>query len=209
MSHLARTARAALVCVAASLLVSCSDKKPAPQPQQAAGPTPDSFRVAFQTARGTFVVEARRAWSPHGVDRFFELVSGGLLDDNAFFRVVPKFIVQFGALADPKVNAKWDSLRIPVDPPREKNLRGTIAFAQEDPAARTHQLFINLADNANLDLAKFVPIGRVVDGMNIVDSIYSGYREKPDYHLIATLGNDYLHRMFPRLDYVTTAQVIR
>jgi peptidyl-prolyl cis-trans isomerase A (cyclophilin A) len=188
--------------------ISCSDKRPTP-PSAAVGPTPDSFQVAFETTRGRFVVEAHRRWAPNGVDRFYQLVSAGLLDDNGFFRVVPKFIVQFGAFGDKKVNAHWDSLRIADDPRVEKNLRGTIAFAQEGPGSRTHQLFINLSDNPHLDRDKFAPIGRVVSGMGVVDSIYTGYREKPDYHLIATLGNDYLRRMFPKLDYITTARIVR
>jgi peptidyl-prolyl cis-trans isomerase A (cyclophilin A) len=187
--------------------IACADTKSTPTRSVPVGPTPDSFRVAFETTRGTFVVEAHRAWSPKGVDRLHELVSAGLLDDNAFYRVVPKFIIQFGALADPKVNARWDSLRIADDPRVEQNRRGTMAFAQEGPGSRTHQLFINLSDNPHLDRAGFVPIGRVVDGMQVVDSVYTGYREKPEYHLIATLGNAYLRRMFPRLDYIVTARL--
>ena len=200
---------AALLLLAVTfILASCGDKKTPPPTSTPAGPTPDSFQVTFETTRGRFVIEAHRAWAPKGVDRFYELVSAGLLDDNAFYRVVPKFIVQFGALADPKVNARWDSLPIADDPRVEKNRRGTIAFAQEGHGSRTHQLFINLSDNAHLDRAGFVPIGRVVDGMGVVDSIYAGYREKPEYHLIATLGNEYLRRMFSKLDYIVTARLL-
>src|SRR3712207_3738143 len=57
---------------------------------------PDSFRVAFETTRGTFVVDAIRGWAPKGVDRFHELVSDGYFRDVAIFRVVPGFIAQFG-----------------------------------------------------------------------------------------------------------------
>jgi peptidyl-prolyl cis-trans isomerase A (cyclophilin A) len=184
----------------------CSSSK-SPTPRSAVGATPDSFRVVFETTRGTFVVQAERRWSPRGVDRFYQLASDGLFDDNGFFRVVPKFIVQFGAFGDKRVNAKWDSLKIADDPRVQKNLRGTVAFAQEGRDSRAHQLFINLSDNPHLDRDNFVPIGRVVSGMNVVDSIYAGYREKPDYHLIATLGNEYLRRMFPKLDYITTARI--
>lgn len=190
-------------------VVACNAKRAAPVQSAVTGPTPDSFRVAFETTRGRFVVEAHRSWAPKGVDRFFELVSVGALDDNAFFRVVPNFIVQFGAPGDPKVNAHWNSLRIADDPPAQKNLRGTIAFATEGPGTRTNQLFVNLADNTHLDRIGFAPIGRVVDGMGVVDSIFAGYREKPEYHLLATLGNEYLRRIFPKLDYVTTARIIR
>src|SRR4051812_4585165 len=183
------------VALAALVLAgACGEKQSASPPPVSVGPTPDSFRVAFETTRGRFVVEAHRRWAPKGVDRFYELVTAGLLNDNGFYRVVPRFIVQFGALADPKINAHWDSLRIADDPRVQRNQRGTMAFAQEGAGSRTHQLFINLADNAHLDRANFVPIGRVIDGMSVVDSIYTGYREKPEYHLIATLGNTYLHR---------------
>lgn len=189
--------------------VACGDRSKSQAIAPPIGPAPDSFRVSFETTRGTFIVEARRAWSPLGVDRFYALTSGGLFDDNGFFRVVPGFIVQFGANGDPTVNAQWDSLPIADDRRVEKNLRGTIAFAKEGPDSRTHQLFINLADNAHLDRDGFVPFGRVVDGLGVVDSIYAGYREKPEYHLIATIGNAYLHRMFAKLDYITTAKVIK
>jgi peptidyl-prolyl cis-trans isomerase A (cyclophilin A) len=187
----------------------CSEKPASSTSSAPAGPTPDSFRVAFETTRGRVVIEAHRAWAPKGVDRLYELVSAGALDDNAFFRVVPNFIVQFGAPGDPKANAHWNSLRIADDPPAQKNLRGTIAFATEGPGTRTNQLFVNLADNTHLDRIGFAPIGRVVEGMGVVDSIFAGYREKPEYHLLATLGNEYLQRMFPKLDYVTTARIIR
>lgn len=187
----------------------CSDKRPAPVQSPAAGQTPDSFRIAFETTRGRFVVEAHRSWAPRGVDRLYELVSVNAFDDNGFYRVVPKFVVQFGAPGDPKVGAHWDSLRIADDPPLEKNLRGTIVFATEGPGSRTRQLFINLSDNAHLDRDGFAPVGRVIEGMGVVDSIYAVYRERPDYHLIATIGNDYLHRMFPKLDYITTARIVR
>ena len=201
--------RAAVLFFISIAIAACNEKRAAPVPSTPAGPTPDSFRVVFETTRGRVVIEAQRRWAPKGVDRLYELVSTGALDDNAFFRVVPTFIVQFGAVGDPNVNAHWDSLHIADDPPLEKNIRGTIAFATEGPGTRANQLFINLSDNAHLDHSGFVPLGRVVEGMGIVDSIFSGYREKPDYHLIASLGNTYLRRMFPKLDYVTTARIIR
>src|SRR5213593_3684269 len=91
----------ALACVAAA----CREKSPTSRASSPAGPTPDSFRVAFETTRGRFVVEAHRSWAPRGVDRLYALASAGLFDDNGFFRVVPRFIVQFGAIGDPKLNA--------------------------------------------------------------------------------------------------------
>jgi len=177
-------------------------------PRPPAGPAPDSFRVAFTTNRGTFVVQANKAWAPNGVQRFYELASEGFFDQNRFYRVLPGFIAQFGANDDRKRNERWEKTPLPDDPRREKNLRGTVAYAMLGPNSRTHQLFVSLKDNASLDAQGFVPIGRVVEGMSVVDSLYDEYGEDPKYHLIATQGNKYLARMFPKLDYITSATIV-
>ena len=172
------------------------------------GPAPDSFRVAFETTRGRFVVQVWRAWAPKGADRFHDLVAEGFFDGNAFFRVVPEFIAQFGANDDKALNELWDAKPIRDDPVTQANEHGTLVFAAAGPDSRSHQLFVNLGDNKNLDKQGFAPIGRVVEGQSIADAIYSGYGESPSYHLLATLGNSYLRRMFPKLDYIKTVQLI-
>jgi cyclophilin family peptidyl-prolyl cis-trans isomerase len=196
-----------IVAVAASANA-CRDK-PSHVRTAPVGPAPDSFRVAFETTRGRFVVQVWRAWAPKGADRFHDLVAEGFFDGNAFFRVVPEFIAQFGASDDRKVNEQWDAKPITDDPVTQGNRHGTLVFAAAGPNSRAHQLFVNLADNKSLDKQGFAPIGRVVEGQAVADAIYSGYGESPSYHLLATLGNSYLRRMFPRLDYIKTAQVIQ
>jgi peptidyl-prolyl cis-trans isomerase A (cyclophilin A) len=187
------------------LVASCADKSPPPQ-SSTTTQTPDSFRVVFETSRGPFVVQVAHAWAPRGADRFYDLVQQHFFDDARFFRVVPGFVVQFGLSGDPKKNEPWDQ-RIPDDSVRQTNARGTIVFATQGPNTRSHQLFINLADNARLDGMGFAPIGRVIEGMNVVDSLYSEYGESPDQQFIQTLGNAYLDRTFPKLDRIKTARV--
>lgn len=189
-----------------SLVTAACAKKSEPPKSPAATQTPDSFRVAFETSRGSFVVQVNRAWAPLGADRFYDLVQQHFFDDTRFFRVVPGFVVQFGLSGDPKKNEPWDK-RIADDSVRQTNARGTIVFATQGPNTRTHQLFINLGDNARLDEMGFAPIGRVVDGMSVVDSLYSEYGESPDQQFIQTLGNSYLDRTFPKLDRIKTAKV--
>ena len=188
------------------LVLACKDAPP-PRPAML-GPAPDSFRVAFTTSRGNFVVGVSRAWAPRGADRFHELVGDGFFDENRFYRVLPGFIAQFGANDDRKRNKQWEDTPLPDDTAREKNRRGTISFATLGPGSRTHQLFINLKDNASLDAQGFAPIGRVIEGMSVVDSLYDEYGEDPRYQLIATQGNKYLARMFPKLDYIRTARIV-
>jgi peptidyl-prolyl cis-trans isomerase A (cyclophilin A) len=207
--HARRAASLTVFLVLSAAAIACSDKPATPARTAPVGPAPDSFRVAFETTRGRFVVEVRRAWAPNGADRFYDLVAEHFFDDNAFFRVLPEYIAQFGVNNDRKINDVWEAKKIPDDKVLQKNERGTLTFASDGKDTRTHQLFFNLKDNArNLDGDGFAPIGRVVDGMPVVDSIYSGYGETVNYHLVATLGNSYLKRMFPKIDYIKTATIV-
>lgn len=193
---------------AVSLVASlaCAGEKP---PRRIpAGPMPDTFRVALETTKGRIVVEAYREWSPLGVKRFYELVNTGAFDDNVFYRVVPNFVAQFGTPGDPKLTAKLDSVTLPDEPRKTKNLRGTFAYAHEGPGTRSHTLFINRRDADHLDKQGFTPIGRVIEGMAVVDSLQWPYREKADHHLLATLGNRYMQINFPKADYVKSATVV-
>jgi peptidyl-prolyl cis-trans isomerase A (cyclophilin A) len=194
-----------VIIVVLPSLTACGDEPPRPVVTRAA---PDSFRVAFETNRGNFVVAGNRSWAPNGADRFYQLAASHFFDEQRFFRVLSGYIAQFGASGEPKINEQWEGKKIPDDPRREKNVRGTISFASDGPGSRTHQLFVNLKDNPKLDAQDFVPIGRVVEGMSMLDSLNDDYGESPKYHLIATLGNSYLRRMFPKLDYIKTARVV-
>jgi peptidyl-prolyl cis-trans isomerase A (cyclophilin A) len=172
------------------------------------GPSmPKEYKVKFDTSKGPFTVEVHREWAPLGSDRFYELVTTGFYDDARFFRVMPKFVVQFGINKDPKVSAHWREMNIPDDAVHEKNLRGYLTYAMGGRDTRTTQVFINLVDNVSLDAQGFSPFGRVIDGMNVVDSLYSGYGETPQQDLIQTQGNEYLKSQFPLMDYVKTAKI--
>lgn len=175
---------------------------------------PDEFRVAFDTTKGRFVVEVHRAWAPRGADRFYNLVRNGYYDGNRFFRVVDGFVAQFGMHGDPAVNEAWDMATISDDPDAEMNTRGRITFAHGGPDTRTTQLFINLGDNLNLDTMGFPPFGEVVEGMEVVTSLYAGYGDGapygngPDQMRIGQDGNEYLDREFPLLDAIETARIV-
>jgi peptidyl-prolyl cis-trans isomerase A (cyclophilin A) len=187
--------------------VACGEKERTLKPPPT-GTVPDTFRVAFETTKGRFVVEAYRDWAPIGVKRFYELATMGAFNDNSFYRVIANFVVQFGTPGDPKITAVLDSVKLPDEPRVAKNERGTIAYAHEGPGTRSHSLFINRRYADHLDTTGFVPIGRVVEGMAVVDSIHWPYKERPDHHLIATIGNKYLHRMYPKTDYITSASIV-
>lgn len=170
---------------------------------------PATFKAKFETSKGAFVVQVTRAWAPRGADRFYNLVKNGFYDDLRFFRVVPDFMVQFGINGNPAVQSHWRSANIPDDRVTQSNKRGTITFATSGPNARTTQVFINFADNGDLDRLGFAPFGRVVSGMDVVDAINAEYREAPDQRAMQAQGNAYLAQRFPRLDYIKQATIVR
>ena len=209
-----------VACVTLALTSACArgsrNDSPLANPtaQQLAERAPDTVRVRFETSKGPFVVEAYRAWSPNGVDRFYQLSKMGFFDGVRFFRVISGFMAQFGMHGDPAVTSAWYDRAIPDDPVAHSNARGTITFATRGPNSRTTQLFISYRDNGNLDAMGFTPFGVVTEGMNVVDSLYSGYGDGapdgqgPDQDIMRAQGNAYLQRGFPKLDYITKATVL-
>jgi len=184
-------------------------------PTQATEQAPPVYRVKFETTKGDVIIQVNRAWAPLGADRFYNLVKIGYLNDNAFFRVIPGFMVQFGINGNPEANRAWKQSEIADDPVTQSNRRGYLTFATAGPNSRTTQLFINFQDNStSLDGQGFAPIGQVVEGMSVVDSVYSGYGEGapngtgPDQRFIQAGGNKYLRKDFPNLDYIKTATIM-
>lgn len=169
---------------------------------------PPTFQAAFDTSKGRFVVEVHREWAPIGADRFYNLVKNGFFDDVRFFRVIAGQLAQFGMHGDPAVQDAWRDAVVRDDPVMHGNTRGTVSFASRGPNTRTTQLFVNLRDNRAYDRLGFAPFGEVVSGMDVVDSLYAGYEERPEQGLIDEEGNTYLQREFPNLDYIRKAAVV-
>src|SRR5262245_7957055 len=191
-------------------------ESPLLQPKSAAmtQTAPATFKAKFQTSQGDFVVEAHRDWALLGVDRFYNLVKNGFYDGTCFFRVISGFMAQLGIHGDPKVSAAWRQERIRDDPVKQTNTRGYISYAMAGPNTRTTQLFINYTDNSRLDQMGFAPIGRVVEGMDVVDRLYSGYGEGaprgkgPDQGRLQAEGSAYLTKEFSQLDCIQKATII-
>jgi cyclophilin family peptidyl-prolyl cis-trans isomerase len=198
--------------VMASLVAAACRAPASPAPEPAAAVT----RVRIETSKGAFVLEVNRQWAPRGADRFLELVRTKFFDDSRFFRVREKYIAQFGIAGDPAVTKKWDGKYFPDDSVRTSNVRGTFAFAMTGPNLRNTQIYINLVDNKQLDAQGFSPVGRVVEGMDVVDRIYSGYGEDAGGGLrlgkqqkMLEEGNKHLDANFPKLDRLVSARVVR
>ncbi len=176
---------------------------------------PNVFRVKFETSAGNFVIETHRDWAPLGADRFYELVRAKYFDDSRFFRTVAGKWVQFGIAGDPKVALKWRNRTIEDDPVRQSNKLGFVAFAFTKPGTRATELYINLGDNSQQDAQGFAPFGKVVEGMDVVQKLYSGYGENSGGGMRAghqdrmfEEGNAYLDREYPKVDKLIRAYIV-
>jgi len=182
-------------------------------PSLATEKAPDLYRVKMETTAGDFIIEVHREWAPRGADRFYNLVKIGYFDDVAFFRVLASFMAQAGFHGNPAVSKVWLSARIKDDPVKQSNYPGTVTFATGGPNTRSAQFFINYGDNSYLDESGFAPFGKVVDGLESVKALYSGYGEGepngkgPGQGKLYRLGNEYLKAEFPELDYITRATI--
>ena len=141
-------------------------------------PEAETYTATIATAKGDIVIELFADIAPNTVNSFVFLAEQRFFDGIIFHRVVPNFVVQGG---DPTGTGTGGPGYITGDEPNEvRNETGTIAMAKG--AGQPYfgsQFFINLKDNPALDFDagnrdRFYPFGRVIEGMNVVNSIAVG-----------------------------------
>ena len=178
---------------------------------------PDTFKARFETTQGNFDIVAERKWSPKGVDRLYQLIKFGFYNDVPIFRVVPKFVAQFGIHNDSVVNNAWRNFPIDDEPVVAKNDSMAIAFARSGVKTRTAQIFINLKDNHRLDtvtyngVVGFPVIAKITNGMENVLKFYDQYGDKlgRKQDSIQKFGNAFLREKYPKVDYIKKAYFMK
>lgn len=165
--------------VAVTIVISgCSEDNPCIpcDPEPCSPNTAENPVVVMQTTMGDIAVELYAQSSPITVGNFLRYVHEEYYDGVIFHRVIPNFIIQGGQYqADLQKKPAHDPIPCEADNGLS-NKRGTIAMARTvDIHSATSQFFINLKDNPFLDhdVREFgyAVFGRVIVGMNIVDSI--------------------------------------
>ncbi len=176
---------------------------------------PEIFTARFETTKGNFDIEIKRELSPAGADRLYQLVKHDFFDSVVFYRVVPKFVAQFST-SDTVLENAWSKYKLPDEEVKASNVRGTISYARSGKETRGTVLFINLADNPRLDtiyyngVKGFPVLGKVVQGMSTVDSLYNGYGGNTMNQLDTMYRNkDAFFKKFPKLDVVKKAYLVR
>jgi peptidyl-prolyl cis-trans isomerase A (cyclophilin A) len=202
-----------LVALTAFLFICCS--KSTFNTKWTKHPSPATFVARFETSKGNFDIEVTRAWSPQAADRLHQLLTHHFYDNTLLYRVVPDFVVQFGNI-DTTVTKKWEKFKVPDEPVLKSNLKGYVSFARAGKDTRGNDLFINLKDNARLDtvhyegVTGFPVLGKVIKGMNVVETFYAEYGNKTldVYDSLSSNRNQYL-KLFPKLDSIKKAYIFK
>jgi hypothetical protein len=74
---------------------------------------PSSYCIRFETDVKTLlnpiIINITQSWAPIGANHLFDVINSNFYSvPSAFFRVVPKFVVQFGISGDPVQNTIWN-----------------------------------------------------------------------------------------------------
>ena len=204
-----------LVLASIILMTSCATKKF--KEKWLKKEAPATFKARFETTQGNFDIEAVREWSPNGVDRLYQLIKNDYYVDVAIFRVVPNFVAQFGIHNDTLINNAWQKRGIEDEPVIKKNDSMTISFARGGVNTRSNQIFINLKENYRLDelaysgVTGFPVVAKVIAGQDNVLKFYDGYGDNLGRKQgeIARLGNEFLRKEYPKVDYILKAYILK
>lgn len=136
-------------------------------------------QVLLETSSGNITLELDQEKAPLTVANFLQYVEEGFYDGTIFHRVIDNFMIQGGGMtADLKSKETRGQIQNEADNGLQ-NLAGSIAMARtSDVHSATAQFFINVNNNNFLDHQNKSPqgygyavFGRVVDGMEVVESI--------------------------------------
>jgi cyclophilin family peptidyl-prolyl cis-trans isomerase len=178
---------------------------------------PSYFKARFETTQGNFDIEAKRVWSPEGVDRLYQLIKNEFYTDIAIFRVVPGFVAQFGIHNDSLVNSSWRRFKIADEEVVESNDFMTISFARGGVKTRTTQIFINLKKNKRLDalaysgVKGFPVIAKVIAGKDNILKFYDGYGDRLGMRQdsLNRYGNTFIRTNYPEIDFIKKAYILK
>jgi peptidyl-prolyl cis-trans isomerase B (cyclophilin B) len=114
--------------------------------------------------------------APKTVENFVTLAKKGFYDGLVFHRVIPGFMAQGG---DPKGDGTGGpGYTIKDEFNKQKHVRGAVAMARTSaPNSSGSQFYICFEPQPHLD-GGYVVFGKVVSGMNLVDSIKKGDKMK-------------------------------
>ncbi len=178
-----RSAVTLAIGIAAAMVTAVAghQTKPAAAPPPAARPAASASPIIVcETAKGTFQIQTFAADAPKSVDHIVKLVQKGFYRGLRFHRVEAG-LVQIGDPQTRDVSLKniWGTamsgnpIGVAELSKKHSHVRGAVGLAHPDPGSATYadsQFYIMKIANPALD-ARFVVIGQVTMGMEVVDKL--------------------------------------
>ena len=138
--------------------------------------------AVFHTSQGAIRLELLDDEAPKTVANFTRLAGEGFYDGLTFHRVIDDFMIQGGCPRGDGTGGpgytfedEQSALELPMT-------RGALAMANAGPNTNGSQFFIVTADECAWLNGKHAVFGRVIDGMDVVDTISrldSDARDRP------------------------------
>ncbi len=131
--------------------------------------------------RGSFTLELYPEYAPETVANFVKLASEGFYNGVIFHRVVDNFMAQGGdptgtGMGGSGTNIKGEFAANGFKQNTLSHTRGVISMARSQmPDSASSQFFICYGDCSFLD-GNYAAFGKVVEGMEVVDSFLDEYR---------------------------------
>jgi len=171
---------AGVVAVAAATVIAAPQTKPAAPQAKPAAPASSSPVIVCETAKGTFEIQTFAADAPKSVDHIVKLVRANFYRGLRFHRV-EKGLVQIGDPQTRNVSLKnlWGTassgnpIGVAELTHKHSHVRGAVGLAHPDPGSAAYadsQFYIMKIADPGLD-ARFVVIGQVTTGMDVVDKL--------------------------------------
>jgi|GEM_PF-5731593 len=127
----------------------------------------------LDTSEGRIVIELDGTRAPASVSAIIELTRSGYYDGSYFHRVIANFVVQAGySFSGERIDAPFT---LPTEAIEDGFERGRVGVASLGRDTEGGQFFIMHQWMPHLD-GGYSNIGRVIDGMDVVDRVWQGTR---------------------------------
>lgn len=139
-------------------------------------------KAIINTGKGILTVEFYDEDAPNTVANFIKLSEEGFYNGLAFHRVIPGFVIQGGCpyssdMSDPRIGTGGPGYKIDceLDGKQQYHDRGVLSMAHAGRNTGGSQFFIchNRQNTQHLD-GNHTCFGRVVEGLEIIDTIEAG-----------------------------------
>ncbi|MCZ0736741.1 peptidylprolyl isomerase [Phreatobacter sp. AB_2022a] len=146
--------------------------------------------MILETTKGRVIIAMRPDLAPGHVDHIKRLVKEGFYDGIVFHRVIDGFMAQTGCPHGTGTGgSRYPDLKAEFN--AEPHIRGIVSMARaQNPNSANSQFFIVFDDARFLD-RQYTVWGKVVDGMENVDTIKRGEPVRdPDKIVVARMAAD-------------------